>query len=92
VRLAASASGGRVVESGSDVETEATFLYRMAGLGVRRVRVLGGASAGFQAAANATDIHLATEPVTNNGFLEGGHFLREQAVSRTLHRFGNLFR
>ena len=68
VRLAAKASGVPVIESGSDAETEATFLYRVAGLGVRRVRVVGRASDGFHAAANAADIYLATDPVTNNGF------------------------
>ncbi len=92
VRQAARLSGSVVIESGAGVETEAVFLYRVAALGVRRIRVLGVASDGFHTAADAEGIYLATDPVTNNGFLEGRHFLREQAVSRTMHRFGNLVR
>ena len=41
-------------------------------------------------AANQAGIHLADGPVTANGRVELLNYLKEQAISRTLHRFGNL--
>ena len=58
--------------------------------GVERVRVVGAVPAGLRSAANASSVHLADDPVTTDGRIELLHYLREQAVSRTLHRYGNL--
>ena len=41
-------------------------------------------------AANRAGIHLADGPVTANGRVELLHYHKEQTISRTLHRFGNL--
>ena len=41
-------------------------------------------------AAIAAEVELVDESVTASGRLELRHHLREQAISRTLHRFGNL--
>jgi RHH-type proline utilization regulon transcriptional repressor/proline dehydrogenase/delta 1-pyrroline-5-carboxylate dehydrogenase len=69
------------------------FANRLADLGVTRVRVLGASGAvaeRLRAAATTAGVHLATDPVTTNSRIEMLHYLREQAVSRTLHRYGNL--
>ena len=55
-----------------------------------RVRVLGSVPAELWAAAAETGVDIADAPVTNDGYLEARHFVREQSVSRTLHRFGNV--
>ena len=52
--------------------------------------MLGDVDDEIRRAANAAGVHLAADPVTNSGRIELLHYLREQAVSRTLHRFGNL--
>ena len=44
----------------------------------------------LRAEANRRGIHIASDPVTASGHTELRHYVREQAVSRTLHRFGNL--
>ncbi|MEZ5230803.1 MAG: hypothetical protein R2710_30265 [Acidimicrobiales bacterium] len=41
-------------------------------------------------AAAAVDMDVLDAPVVGNGRVELLHYLREQAISRTLHRFGNL--
>ncbi|MEM8707310.1 MAG: hypothetical protein AAGE98_12685, partial [Actinomycetota bacterium] len=63
----------------------------LARLGVHRVRFIGGAppSALLEAAATA-GVHVADQPVIEDGRIELLHYVREQAVSRSRHRFGNL--
>ena len=34
--------------------------------------------------------HIADDPVTTEGRVELLHYVREQSISRTLHRFGNV--
>ncbi len=58
--------------------------------GVERIRVLGDVDDAARRSATQTGIHLADDPVTPNSYLELRHFVREQAISRTLHRFGNI--
>jgi len=36
------------------------------------------------------NVHLAADPVTRDGRVELQHYVREQAVSSTRHRYGNL--
>ena len=57
---------------------------------VDRVRVVGEVSDAVRRAAAANQIHLADQPVTACGRLELLNYCREQAISRTQHRFGNL--
>ncbi len=71
-------------------ETTDAFSARLAGLGVSRVRVLGGVTPELRQAANGADVHLADDSVTTDGRIELLHYLREQSVSRTLHRYGNV--
>ncbi len=88
---AAALAGNTLIESHHTTETQIEFAQRLDELGVERVRMLGEtATIDLHEAANHAGVHLATEPVTAVGRIELLHYLREQSVSRTLHRFGNL--
>jgi RHH-type proline utilization regulon transcriptional repressor/proline dehydrogenase/delta 1-pyrroline-5-carboxylate dehydrogenase len=76
------------------IEDGSAFARRLADLGVERLRLLGaapGAARGdvLRAAADAGISVLADPPVAA-GRRELLSMLREQAISRTLHRFGHL--
>jgi RHH-type proline utilization regulon transcriptional repressor/proline dehydrogenase/delta 1-pyrroline-5-carboxylate dehydrogenase len=43
-----------------------------------------------RASALAAEVDVVDAPVVRSGRLEMRWYLREQAVSRTLHRFGNV--
>jgi len=91
VLAAAERCGVQATVSDSLEESAAGFAARVSGLGVTRIRVVGGpVHEELRRAATAAEIHLADQPVTANGRIELLHYLREQAVSRTLHRYGNL--
>ena len=62
---------------------------RLAGLAVERVRVVGRAPETLRVAARAVGVHLADDPVTRSGRVELLHYLREQTISRTTHRYGS---
>lgn len=86
----AAQTGGVKLEL-SDDESESALAVRLGELGVERVRVLGEPpSEVLRRVATASGVYLATEPVTAVGRIELLHYIREQAISRTLHRFGNL--
>ena len=70
------------------MEVTATTNFDLAG--IERVRVIGSVPGDLRVATNAAGVHLADDPVTTNGRIELLHYLREQAISRTLHRYGNL--
>ena len=55
-----------------------------------RIRLLGSTTEDVRAAAIQAEVHLVDEPVTSSGRLELRWYVREQAISWTLHRFGNL--
>ena len=78
-----------VVSLGTD-ETAEEFARRLPDIGVERVRMIGPVAPELRAAANAAGIHLADSPVTGEGRIELQHYLREQTISRTTHRYGNL--
>lgn len=61
-------------------------------LGVTRVRVLGAVQPLVRDAALGAGVHIADDPVTAEGRIELLHYLREQAISTTLHRHGNVLR
>jgi RHH-type proline utilization regulon transcriptional repressor/proline dehydrogenase/delta 1-pyrroline-5-carboxylate dehydrogenase len=72
-------------------ESQERFAARLSpGSGVERVRVVGPIGPALRAAAASHDIHLADDPVTADGRRELLHYLREQAISRTRHRYGNV--
>jgi RHH-type proline utilization regulon transcriptional repressor/proline dehydrogenase/delta 1-pyrroline-5-carboxylate dehydrogenase len=55
-----------------------------------RVRVWEPISMAARAAAGGTGVTVIDAPVLANGRLELRWYLREQAVSRVLHRYGNV--
>ena len=89
-RSAANRCGVPVIESHARCETSAEFAARLTTLDVLRVRVVGTCSNDLRIAANAAGIHIADDPVTAEGRIELLHYLREQAISRTTHRYGNV--
>lgn len=74
----------------SDAETFATRLDAVSDpMGVR-VRMIGEVSQELvEAAARHINVTLITDPVTVSGRVEQRYYVREQAVSMTMHRFGN---
>ncbi|MEM7340105.1 MAG: proline dehydrogenase family protein [Actinomycetota bacterium] len=82
--------GVAVEWSTPEIETQAELAARLAVTGVERVRVLGAVEPELRDAANAVNIHLADGAVTADGSRELLHYVREQAISRTLHRYGNV--
>lgn len=57
-----------------------------------RVRIIGTAPDSFRAKAAANGSYLAEGPLLADGRLELQLFLKEQAISRTMHRFGVLIK
>ena len=90
VRAAARRCNVALIESRAAEETAATFAARLDGLAVQRVRVVGTCSRELRAAGNEAGVHIADDPVTAEGRVELLHYLREQAVTRTTHRYGNV--
>ncbi|HSJ28234.1 MAG TPA: bifunctional proline dehydrogenase/L-glutamate gamma-semialdehyde dehydrogenase, partial [Acidimicrobiia bacterium] len=72
------------------VESDAAFAASLVSLSGFRVRHIGPAPDALHAAAWEADVDLLDGTVLRNGRLEMLAFLREQAVSRTRHRFGNV--
>ncbi len=90
-RRAAATAGVPLIESDAAHEPDAELAARLASLNIERVRVVGVPIGDeLRHAANAANVHLADAPVVSVGRIELLHFVREQAVSTTLHRFGNL--
>jgi RHH-type proline utilization regulon transcriptional repressor/proline dehydrogenase/delta 1-pyrroline-5-carboxylate dehydrogenase len=91
-RNAAAVAGVPVIEHGSPLEV----VRQTAAAGGPRVRVVGvdeldpALLADLRSEAQARELHLADDPVTADGRQELLHYLREQSVSRTLHRHGNV--
>lgn len=73
------------------VETEAELIDRMpeAAQGVKFLRGTGISEA-LANAARARDVEVLDRPVLANGRLELLGYFREQAVSETVHRYGNI--
>ena len=73
------------------VEAEAGFVERLAHPGdAERVRVWEPISTAPAPPPTAPASAVIDAPVLANGRLELRWYLREQAVSRTLHRYGNV--
>jgi RHH-type proline utilization regulon transcriptional repressor/proline dehydrogenase/delta 1-pyrroline-5-carboxylate dehydrogenase len=76
------------------VEDEARLIARLsAGDAVYdRLRALGPLSTALRRALNAVGISVVDAPVLANGRLELRYYLREQALSQTVHRYGNVLK
>jgi len=71
-------------------EDDAAFAASLSAHRFGRIRGVGFLSDVVRRAAAAHEVDVVDEAVTTSGRLELRHHLREQAVSRTLHRFGSL--
>ena len=58
--------------------------------GAERLRLLAPCDDGVRAACHEADIAIDETPVTHHGRVELPCWLREQAISRTLHRHGRV--
>ena len=90
VLRAAERCGVDVVLSDGSLEPAEAFADRLAELNVERVRLLGTVQPVIRDRANDLGIHIVSDPVTAEGRIELLHYLREQAISETRHRYGNL--
>ncbi|MDH3599574.1 MAG: proline dehydrogenase family protein [Candidatus Tectomicrobia bacterium] len=70
-------------ESGLAVRLQETHAYD-------RLRLLGPVSEALRRVANEAGIHVIDAAALANGRLELRHYLREQAISHTMHRYGNI--
>ena len=90
--LAARLAGVPLVISRATEEPDAAFLKRLPELAVRAefLRTLTPPSAEILHAAHAAGLNWIDAPLAANGRLELTRWLREQAVSETRHRYGNV--
>jgi RHH-type proline utilization regulon transcriptional repressor/proline dehydrogenase/delta 1-pyrroline-5-carboxylate dehydrogenase len=73
------------------VEAEAGFVERLTHPGdAERLRVWAPISTATRAAANGLGLAVLDAPVLANGRLELRWYVREQAVSRVVHRYGSV--
>ena len=90
VLAAAATCGVSPVLSRVDDEPASALVGRLTATGATRIRVIGDLEPELRDGGAALGIHTIDAPVTSDGHLELQHFLREQSVSRTLHRYGSL--
>jgi RHH-type proline utilization regulon transcriptional repressor/proline dehydrogenase/delta 1-pyrroline-5-carboxylate dehydrogenase len=91
VALAAARVAGVGVEvSRRSIEDDDAFAARLADLLADKVRVLGTVPESLRRAAAAAGMPLDDEPVVRHGRIELLRWVREQAVSTTRHRYGNV--
>ncbi len=79
-----------VTVSDATTEPDAEFIARLAEFRWGRIRFVGEVPHALRLAAAEHQIHIIDESVTASGRLELRLYLREQAISQTLHRFGNV--
>ena len=88
---AARRCGTPVSVSSAAEESQSAFAARVGRLGAERVRMVGEEpQEELRRACREANVHLIEAPVTPSGRVELAYYLKEQTVSRTLHRFGNL--
>ncbi len=74
----------------AEEEPDPSFEAGLSHLRFGRIRMVGSVPDSLRVTAARHHIHLIEEPVTASGRLELRLYLREQAISQTLHRFGNV--
>ncbi len=87
---AATRAGVTPEVSRASTESDQALIDRKPWRRFGRVRIVGSIGPELRQALIDAEVDLVEEPVTSSGRLELRHYLREQAVSTTLHRFGNL--
>jgi RHH-type proline utilization regulon transcriptional repressor/proline dehydrogenase/delta 1-pyrroline-5-carboxylate dehydrogenase len=91
-RRAAAITGVAVTESDTTGESDDALAARIADVAPDRLRALTPVSDELARACHVRDIAVDRTPISANGLLELPHWLREQAISRTLHRYGSIRR
>ena len=71
-------------------ESEADLMCHFKAAGVERLRPIGAISLNVRAVAHEAGVPIVDAPVVASGRLELRWYLREQTVSRIVHRYGNL--
>ena len=91
-RLAATLTGTPLMISIASEENNAKFAGRLAALSSQfeRLRTLAPISDEVLSAANQAGFDWIDAPITSDGRLELRFWMREQSVSRTLHRYGQI--
>jgi RHH-type transcriptional regulator, proline utilization regulon repressor / proline dehydrogenase / delta 1-pyrroline-5-carboxylate dehydrogenase len=87
---AARQCGVVAIVSDARTESEPDLAARLGKLGVARLRALTDVGDGLAAACHRLDIAVERSPVSADGTIELPRWLREQAISRTLHRYGSV--
>ena len=92
--VAAAARAVGVATPSTVVETDAGLAARVATgdpeLEQAVVRVVGAVEVALRAACEEAGLRVVVAPVVASGDIELGRLLREQAISRTLHRYGRV--
>ncbi|WP_162941473.1 bifunctional proline dehydrogenase/L-glutamate gamma-semialdehyde dehydrogenase [Desertimonas flava] len=87
-RAAAGVAGVAVTVFHADDVSDTDLATRLGDLGVDRLRVLTDIGDGLAAAAHNLDIAVDRAAVSPDGVTELPHWLKEQAISETTHRYG----
>lgn len=74
----------------SEGESAEEFVSNLRYREVSRIRIVGSLEESVLEAAVNADIHICDDPVVSDGRTELMHYLLEQSISKTLHRFGNV--
>ena len=78
------------VEIADGREPDDTLARRLASTGAQRLRALGPISDTLAAAAHLAGITVDDTAVTSIARVELPHWVREQSISRTMHRHGRI--
>jgi RHH-type transcriptional regulator, proline utilization regulon repressor / proline dehydrogenase / delta 1-pyrroline-5-carboxylate dehydrogenase len=90
VVIAATAAGCHVDISEHADEPDEAFTCRLASLDVDRLRLIGTAPEKIRAAAHRAGLPVYDDEPVTVAEIEMLRYTREQAISRTLHRHGNI--
>lgn len=91
LRAAARIIGTPIEFSTPDTESEEELLSRLSGqTGEVRLRILSEVTNDLLRVAHASGITIDDSPVTGVGRLDLLRFVKEQAISQTMHRYGRL--
>ena len=87
-RAVAGVAGVAVTVFHTDDVSDTDLASRLGDLGVDRLRVLTDIGDGLAAAAHNLDIAVDRSAISADGVTELPHWVKEQAISETTHRYG----
>ena len=89
-RAAATALGAQLVISSATDESDDELAAKLPHLGTDRLRISGDVSDALRSAAHDAHVVVDERPLSSNPAIELPRWRREQAISRTLHRYGRV--